>query len=215
MDCSNSLSQNYFKKFTIAFFVFFAAFSGQSKAATKAEAVAWKVAVGSTLSLVYITNALKTDRMIIESGGGESVNFNRIGAQWDYRKDILKFLGFTLNSYMQFDVAKWQSTRDSTQKGAVNSMGFTPVFRFIRYANWASIYFDTSIGAAVISNSHVNDLELGTNFQFSDSMGVGLMFGERRQWGVGYKYNHMSNNGIKVPNNGINFHLITLSYQYH
>jgi lipid A 3-O-deacylase len=214
MDCSYFFARTCFFKIRIAFFVLLIAFSGQSVAATKAEAAAWKVAVGSTLALVYITNALKSDRMIFESGGGESVSFNRIGAQWDYKNDILKFLDFSLDSYFQLDYAKWQSTKDSSQNGAINSIGFTPVFRFIRRANKATVYFDTSIGAALISNNHINDLKFGSNFQFSDSLSIGAMFGERRQWGIGYKYNHMSNNGIKVPNNGINFHLISISYQY-
>ena len=215
MDCALLFSRTCLTKVRIFFAIFIMIFAGQSAAASKAEGDAWKVALGSSLALVYITNALKSDRMIFESGGGESVNFLRAGAQWDYEKDILKFLGFTLDTYFQFDFAKWQSTRDSSQNGAINSIGFTPVFRFIRYTNWATVYFDTSIGFALISNSHINDTQFGSNFQFSDSLGVGAMFGERRQWGIGYKFNHMSNDGIKVPNNGINFHLISLSYQYH
>ncbi len=182
--------------------------------ATKYESNAWKVAIASSLSLIYITNGLKADRMIFETGGGESVNIIRAGAQWDWEEDILEFLGFSLDAYLQFDYAKWQSTKDSSQVGANNSIGFTPVFRFIRRTDWATIYLDTSIGIALVSSTQINDNGFGSNFQFTDSLSVGAFFGNRRQWGVGYKYNHMSNNSIKLPNNGINFHLVSISYEY-
>ena len=189
--------------------------SGLSQAgATKYESNAWKVAIASSLSLLYITNGLHADRMILESGGGESVYILRAGAQWDWEEDILEFLGFKLDAYLQFDYAKWQSTRDSTQEGANNSIGFTPVFRFTRHTDLATIYIDTSIGMALVATTHINDSGFGSNFQFTDSLSIGALFGARRQWGVGYKYNHMSNNSIKLPNNGINFHLVSLSYEY-
>ena len=189
--------------------------SSQSQAdATKYESNAWKVAIASSLSLIYITNGLKADRMIFEAGGGEGVNIVRAGAQWDWEEDILEFLGFSLDAYLQFDYAKWQSTSDSSQVGANNSIGFTPVFRFKRRTDWATIYLDTSIGVALVSSTQINDSGFGSNFQFTDSLSVGAFFGARRQWGVGYKYNHMSNNSIKLPNNGINFHLLSVSYEY-
>ncbi len=189
--------------------------SSQSQAdATRYESNAWKVAIASSLSLIYITNGLKADRMIFEAGGGEGVNIVRAGAQWDWEEDILEFLGFSLDAYLQFDYAKWQSTSDSSQVGANNSIGFTPVFRFKRRTDWATIYLDTSIGVALVSSTQINDSGFGSNFQFTDSLSVGAFFGARRQWGVGYKYNHMSNNSIKLPNNGINFHLVSVSYEY-
>ncbi len=189
--------------------------SSQSQAdATRYESNAWKVAIASSLSLIYITNGLKADRMIFEAGGGEGVNIVRAGAQWDWEEDILEFLGFSLDAYLQFDYAKWQSTSDSSQVGANNSIGFTPVFRFKRRTDWATVYLDTSIGVALVSSTQINDSGFGSNFQFTDSLSVGAFFGARRQWGVGYKYNHMSNNSIKLPNNGINFHLVSVSYEY-
>ena len=189
--------------------------SGLSHAdATKYESNAWKVAIASSLSLLYITNPLHADRMFFDSGGGESVYIIRAGAQWDWEEDILEFLGFKLGAYLQADYAKWQSTKDASQVGANNSLGFTPVFRFTRHTDLATIYLDTSIGFAWISTTQINDSEFGSNFQFTDSLSIGALFGARRQWGVGYKFNHMSNNSIKLPNNGINFHLLSVSYEY-
>ena len=189
--------------------------SGQSQAgATSYESNAWKVAIASSLSLLYITNPLHADRMFVDSGGGENVYILRAGAQWDWEENILEFLGFKLGAYLQADYAKWQSTEDASQEGANNSIGFTPVFRFTRRAGPATIYLDTSIGFALVATTHINNNGFGSNFQFTDSLAVGALFGARRQWGVGYKFNHMSNNSIKLPNNGINFHLLSISYEY-
>ena len=212
---STSDSETRLKIISVLILLLLLFVSGQSQAgATRYESNAWKVAIASSLSLLYITNPLHADRMFIDSGGGESVYILRAGAQWDWEEDILEFLGFKLGAYLQADYAKWQSTKDASQEGANNSIGFTPVFRFTRHMDLATIYLDTSIGMALVATTQINDSGFGSNFQFTDSLSVGALFGARRQWGVGYKFNHMSNNSIKLPNNGINFHLLSISYEY-
>lgn len=43
-------------------------------------------------------------------------------------------------------------------------------------------------------------------------LGGGINFGDRREYGVGVRVQHISNGGIKEPNNGITFGEIRLSY---
>ena len=199
----------------ILFVLVFLFVSSQSQAnATGGESTAFKVAIATSLSLMYITNFLHADRMIFEAGGGESVSIIRAGAQWDREKNILEFLDFKLGVYLQVDYAKWQSTSGINQARSNNSLGITPVFRFTCHPGGLTVYLDTSIGVTWISNTQINGHEFGSNFQFMDSLGIGALFGSRRQWGVGYKFNHMSNNAIELPNNGINLHLISISYKY-
>jgi lipid A 3-O-deacylase len=188
--------------------------SAQARADALAETLAWRAAVASTIALFYVTNPIKADRMVFTAGGGEQVKVARIGAQWDWHENLLTLFGYQLGSYVQFDISRWQSTADSTQAGANNTIGLTPVFRFTRRFGSVTSYIDTGIGAYLFSNNRINDSNFGGNFQFGDMLGVGFQFGARRQWGLGYKYQHHSNNGIKLPNNGINFHFLTLTYQY-
>jgi hypothetical protein len=138
----------------------------------------------------------------------------RLGMQHEWKKNLLQVMGNTLNLYWQVDYAKWQSTLDSKQTGANNSIGVVPMFRFTRPLGGAVAYGEVGVGAYVVSTSTINDRNLGTNFQFGDQLGLGAMWGARQQWGVGYKYWHLSNNSLQLPNNGINFHLMSLSYRY-
>jgi hypothetical protein len=56
------------------------------------------------------------------------------------------------------------------------------------------------------------DLHLFTAFQFANMAGVGVQFGGRQQYQAGYRFQHVSNGGIKEPNPGINFHQLYLQY---
>ena len=54
----------------------------------------------------------------------------------------------------------------------------------------------------------------GSSFQFGDHIGGGIRFGDKGQYDVGYKYQHLSNAGIKQPNQGINYHILRLQYRF-
>lgn len=188
--------------------------SGAASASTVLGSQILKVAGATTMGVVYAANPMKADRVFTEIGQGEDVYIGRLGAQWDVQEDILDVYDFTTNVYLQFDIARWQSVHTMEYEGAITSVAFTPVFRFLRNTKNAMIYMDTSIGIGLISKTTINDSNFGANLQFFDSLGFGVFFGEKRQWGVGYKFNHISNNGTANPNNGIDFHMMSLSYQY-
>ena len=187
---------------------------GQAQAGQPAESLAWKTAVAITATLIYATNPVGADRMTVEGGGGEDVGVLRIGAQWDWNDDLLELWGYSLSTYWQFDYSKWQSTKDSSQRGANNTLGLSPVFRFTRKTGSVRPYLDTSVGVYLFSSTQVNGSNFGDAFQFSDMLGLGLLVGKRQQWGLGYKFQHYSNGSTALPNNGINFHFLTVSYEY-
>ena len=41
-----------------------------------------------------------------------------------------------------------------------------------------------------------------------------LQFGSHQQYEAGYRFQHISNGGIKEPNPGINFHQLYLQYNF-
>jgi lipid A 3-O-deacylase len=60
------------------------------------------------------------------------------------------------------------------------------------------------IGPAWLSEVNIGDRQKGSNFQFSDHLGLNLVDGGG-QWRVGLQWRHISNADIKKPNNGVNF----------
>ncbi|KAF1021645.1 MAG: Lipid A deacylase PagL [Paracidovorax wautersii] len=50
-----------------------------------------------------------------------------------------------------------------------------------------------------------SDTTMSTGFQFSDTIGAGIQFGNQLRSTVGIRFQHLSNASIKSPNPGINF----------
>ncbi|MDT8383844.1 MAG: acyloxyacyl hydrolase [Gammaproteobacteria bacterium] len=174
----------------------------------------WKASAAATAVLIATTNPLQADRVSMELGGGEHVYVVRAGAEWDWNDNLMTVFGWRLSTYWQLDFSKWQSTRDASQDGANVTVGFTPMFRFTGRTGYIEPYLDVGVGVYLFTVSRLEDHEFGSNFQFSDLFGVGMRFGERKQWALGYKFQHYSNGSVRVPNHGINFNFLTLSYKY-
>jgi hypothetical protein len=58
------------------------------------------------------------------------------------------------------------------------------------------------------------DRRLGSAFQFADHIGFGILFGEHKQFELGYRFQHISNGGIKQPNQGLNLNLLHFVYHF-
>lgn len=186
----------------------------QSFANQPIESFLWKASSTATAVLIATTNPIKADRMSAEVGGGEHVYVVRAGAEWNWNDNLMELFGWKLSTYWQLDFSKWQSTRDASQDGANVTTGLTPMFRFTGKSGYIQPYLDVGVGIYLFSVSRLEDHEFGSNFQFSDLFAVGARFGQRKQWAVGYKFQHYSNGSVRVPNHGINFNFLTLSYKY-
>jgi len=66
----------------------------------------------------------------------------------------------------------------------------------------------------LISNSSIGDTRMSTAFQFGSHIGFGYRFGVTNSFDIGYRFQHLSNAGIKHPNSGINFHQIRLQHNF-
>src|SRR6185295_8647196 len=85
----------------------------------------------------------------------------------------------------------------------------TPVWR----ADFARTYVEGGIGLYLLSHTINNDAtHMSTSFEFGSHAGVGLRLGERRETRVGIALQHLSNAGIKEPNSGVNFLLVSASF---
>ena len=112
------------------------------------------------------------------------------------------------------DVSYW-SARNADSNSSLWNVGLTPVIEFRRpSANGLSYYVDGGIGIRLLSHTRIDDRTLSTAFQFSEYLGAGVDFGDRRQYGVGVRIHHVSNGGIKEPNSGVTFGELLISYRW-
>lgn len=186
----------------------------QANANQPVESFLWKASAAASAVLIATTNPIQADRISMELGGGEHVNVVRVGAEWDWNDDLMTVFGWDLSTYWQLEFSRWQSTRDASQDGANVTAGLIPMFRFTGNKGYFQPYLDVGVGISFFTVSQLEDHEFGSNFQFTDLFVLGARFGKRHQWALSYKFQHYSNGAVRVPNQGINFNFLTLSYKY-
>ena len=94
----------------------------------------------------------------------------------------------------------------------------TPVLRFQRDASLSSgvtPYAEAGFGPHLVSDTRLGKRDLTTAFQVGSILGFGVGFGERGQYELSYRFQHISNLNIKKPNDGIDMHLLRLGYNFY
>ena len=150
----------------------------------------------------------------LEIGSGDSVEMVRAAVQWNWKKRWFQRANWHLGGYWDVALGYWR--RDDVragEHGELFDLALTPVFR-IQPNALAGPYLEAAIGFHVLSRSSIGDHRLSTAFQFGDHLGVGYRFGSKASYDLGYRFQHLSNAGIKRPNPGINFHQIRLQYHF-
>jgi lipid A 3-O-deacylase len=111
--------------------------------------------------------------------------------------------------------AAWWHTDEGNVHDNVGEFGVTPVVRFIKGSGAIRPYFEAGVGVRVLTSPTISSrYTLSSAFQFADMVGVGAQFGNRQQYQVGYRFQHVSNASIKEPNPGINFSQLYLQYNF-
>jgi lipid A 3-O-deacylase len=158
--------------------------------------------------------ARAVDAYAIELGQGDNTtDLVRLHAKWNWDRKWFEAGSWHLGGYWEATLGHWRGSG----AGARNlwEVGLTPVFRLQPNGGRSGLYVEGAIGAHLLSASRINDHRIfGSSFNFGDHIGFGATFGARGQYDLGYRFQHISNGGIKSPNDGINFHEVRFSYTY-
>ncbi len=164
--------------------------------------------------------ALATDGISFEYGDSDSSNSRlklyRVAAQWDWNKKLIEVGNWHLGGYWEADLGYWDNRSNGRTNRELFDIGFTPVFRFQQNSiTGLSPYAELAVGLHFLSRTSVStQRQFGSSFTFGDHVGAGLRFGDKGRYDIGYRYQHLSNAGIKEPNQGINFHQLRLQYHF-
>lgn len=121
-----------------------------------------------------------------------------------------------LSGYWSLRLGYWDNDSARRTNSGLVDVGFAPMLRLEpREPMVVAPYLEGGVGAHVLSESSVSDQRrFGGAFQFASHVGVGVRFGPKQRFDLGYQFQHFSNAGISEPNNGINFHQIRLGYWF-
>lgn len=164
--------------------------------------------------------AYAVDGMSFEYGDSDSsssdVKLYRIGLQWKWSQKWFVTGNWHLGGYWDASLGYWDNNSAAATHSSITDIGLTPVFRFQQNnASGISPYVEAGIGFHFLSHTSVTaQRQFGSSFQFGDHLGFGLRFGSNGQYDLGYRYQHLSNAGIKQPNNGISYHQLRLQYHF-
>ena len=155
------------------------------------------------------------DGIAVEAGwGDDSTHMEQISLVRHWDRQWFADGNWYLTGYWEASVGRWHSA--SAGGKDIWDIGLAPVFRLQTRASsgWRP-YVEGAIGFHFISDTHVNaDRDMGSAFQFGDHLGVGLVFGDKRRFDLGYRFQHLSNADIKSPNDGIDFQQIRFAYYF-
>jgi len=153
------------------------------------------------------------DGVAVEIGNGDSTDMARIAIQYDWKQRWFQGANWHLGGYWDLGLGQWHRSAAANQNADITEIGVTPVFR-VQQNSLRGPYGELAIGAHFLSNTSIGDKHFSTSFQFGDHLGVGYRFGAKGAYDLSYRYQHLSNGGIKRPNSGMNFSQIRLQYHF-
>jgi hypothetical protein len=161
------------------------------------------------LLCAFSVPARAIDGVSVEAGSGtDSVDLWRIGAQWNWQKKWFQSGDWHVGGYWDAQIGQWHGASHITD------VSLTPTFRLQKNTGYGP-YLEGAIGFHYLSGKNIsNSKQFSTNFQFGDHVGAGFRFGDKGQYDLGLRLQHLSNAGIKHPNPGINFAILRFQYNF-
>jgi hypothetical protein len=153
------------------------------------------------------------DGISIEGGRGDGTDMGRLGVQWDWNKRWFQGQNWHVGGYWDLAAGYWHRSSPPGFNDDLFDIGFTPVLR-LQQNDLSGPYVEAGIGFHLLSRTSLGDKRFSTSFQFGDHVGAGMRFGPKGRYDLGYRFQHLSNAGIKRPNSGINFHQVRFQYHF-
>jgi lipid A 3-O-deacylase len=121
---------------------------------------------------------------------------------WAWRR---AWAGGELTGHWDASVAQWRVPLGTAAPGRRHwtQLALVPTLRWRGGGGWSAWFLEGGIGLSVMDGHYATRQKtFSTRFNFTDHLGVGLNWGERRQHELMLALRHVSNGGIRKPNPG-------------
>lgn len=157
--------------------------------------------------------ALAVDAAYVTVGGDRKIAVYGVGLSWAPWWTLPMDADRILSLSGTAGVAFWDAPGSANQ--SLVAVGAYPVLRLASTSVAGVVpYVEASIGVNVLSRTRIEDRRLSTAFQFGEYIGIGAVLGDRRQFDIGVRYQHISNADIKQPNDGLSYPSIVFQYRF-
>lgn len=151
----------------------------------------------------------------IDKGSDNTVQHLRIALGADWQEAIYESKHFLVDGRWEINSNFWQSTQKNPTNKNGWIIGLTPVFQYSPKDTWANgvvnPYFELGGGPQFLSDSYIENENKSTQFQFGSILGFGV---SNKLFEIGYRYLHISNANIELPNPGTDFHNIHVGIKF-
>lgn len=105
--------------------------------------------------------------------------------------------------YFEASFGHWWVT-NSTPFKSLNIYAVSPILRYyITQNRYVSPFINLSIGLSYLTQTHIDNQNLGMHFAFQDQVGFGASFGAKKQFSISLSALHYSNGSLSKKNAGI------------
>jgi hypothetical protein len=154
-----------------------------------------------------------TRKASIQNGSDEELSSVSLGITFSdcALKQTVQPLGLQFIVSQTAMASSW-SSHSGPGASALTELTFVPKVQYV--LPYKNLRWDITMGVGIslLSKSSIGSREKSTNFQFSDEIGLGVS-DTSDKLRVGFTYRHISNLGIALPNNAVDFKGLTLSYK--
>jgi len=172
-----------------------------------AHVLALLVVICAPLDPARASGSFVPDGVEVTGGYGHDVTIYGVAVNWNPLCTCagLKTLG--LETRLVAQVAYWEGRQHPTANGSLWDTRLTPMLRWAGpEATSVRGFIEAGIGAHLLSATRINnDRVLSTAFQFGETAGAGIAFGDRHRYELGAYVQHVSNARLKEPNNGLTY----------
>ena len=172
----------------------------------------------ATLTLAQAAESRWVDSITVSLGKDNDTNKTnaiQFGLQNKWNRTWFNEGAWFVGGFWDASLAYLKS--DINQDSSLFDLSLTPFLRLQRDAQLSSgvtPFSQIGLGGHLLSDTELGNRDLATRLQFGPQVGVGLGFGQKGNYELTYRYQYLTNGGIKQPNDGLRMHLISFGYAF-
>lgn len=161
------------------------------------------------LSYSSLQGSDNTYGVSVNVGESHNIDVYRIAIQKPFDSSVYDFESFSIHGFHEVGLNYWNGEHNN-----VKTISYSPVFKLVLnsfQSNEYQPYIDFGIGAALASDTQIDDRNLSSAFLFEDRISFGIT---KDNIDFFVRFMHYSNAGLKSPNEGIDIYLAGINYSF-
>jgi lipid A 3-O-deacylase len=159
------------------------------------------------MSPAAAADSLTPDGVALTGGNGNHVDVIGVAANWNFARGERAADQGGFDPRLVGQVSYWRGTQRPTEHGSLWDLSLMPVLRWTAPGSAAPRFFaEAGVGVHLLTATRINNERIfSTAFQFGEQAGGGFSFGPEHRYEIGAYLQHVSNAGIKKPNDGLTY----------